>query len=72
MDKHDEIISILRDFQPKIKKSLNKTPFQDREDLEQEINTRIIEKLNSVEFKESPSFWSFLIPCETSHKKDSS
>lgn len=60
MNKHDEIISILNDFQPKIKKSLNKTPFQDREDLEQEINVKIIEKLNSVEFQENPSFWSLL------------
>lgn len=59
MKKNDEILSILNDFQPKIKMSLKNTSFQDREDLEQEINTKIIEKLKTVEFKESPSLWSF-------------
>lgn len=60
MTKNEEIISIINDFQPKIKKSLRETSFQDREDLEQEINMKIIEKMNTVKFRESPSFWSFL------------
>ena len=61
MNKHveKEIISILNDFQPKIKNRLNQISFQDREDLEQEIKVKIIKKLNSVEFKEGPRFWSF-------------
>ncbi len=38
------------------------TNYQDREDLEQEIRLKIIEKLFTVEFKEPPNFWCFFKP----------
>ncbi|CAM4111686.1 hypothetical protein [Lederbergia lenta] len=52
-----EIIEIIDDFNSKIKKSLSNTTYQDRDDLEQEIKLKIIEKLYTVEFNDPPSFW---------------
>jgi len=54
------IIEILHAMQPKIKKSLQNTPFQEQEDLKQEIylrvlnavKTRRIQPLTLWEFKE--------------------
>jgi len=40
--KNKEIENIINDFEFKIKKSLNNTSYQEREDLEQEIKTKII------------------------------
>lgn len=56
----EEIIRILQDFQPKINKSLQNTFFQDREDLEQEIKIKIIEKLATTKFNKGPSLWELL------------
>ncbi|WP_042147997.1 helix-turn-helix domain-containing protein [Paucisalibacillus sp. EB02] len=55
--KNKDIENIINDFEFKIKKSLNNTSYQEREDLEQEIKTKIIEKIHSVELGEAPSFW---------------
>ncbi|MEN2468191.1 hypothetical protein [Ornithinibacillus sp. JPR2-1] len=59
-EKNQQIEKIIQDFNFKIKKSLRNTSFQEREDLEQEIKTKIIEKIHSVEFGEAPSFWCLL------------
>lgn len=56
----EKIIEIIESFNGKIKQSLTHTSYQDRDDLEQEIKLKIIEKLNTVEFREAPSFWNFL------------
>ncbi|WP_010095563.1 helix-turn-helix domain-containing protein [Ornithinibacillus scapharcae] len=59
--KHDEdVMYILEKFDPKIKRSLSSTTYQEREDLEQEIKIKIIEKLSTVKFKDSPRFWDLL------------
>lgn len=52
-----QIENILNNFNYKIKKSLKNTSYQDREDLEQEIKAKIIEKINTIELKKPPSFW---------------
>lgn len=56
---YKEMEEVLDRFAPKIKQSLKNTNYQDREDLEQEIKLKIIEKLFTVEFKEPPNFWCF-------------
>jgi len=56
----DDIIKLINDFNPGIKKNLQNTPYQEQEDLEQEIKLKIIEKLDTVDFNEPPSFWSFI------------
>ena len=43
---HKNWEDILNDFQGKINAQLRSVPFQDREDLEQEIKIKIIEKMN--------------------------
>ncbi|WP_071392967.1 hypothetical protein [Bacillus tuaregi] len=53
----DELIS---NFQPKIKASLRHTASQEREDLEQEITIKIIEKMETIQNLEAPGFWDFL------------
>lgn len=60
--KHSDkkIIEIIESFNGKIKQSLTHTSYQERDDLEQEIKLKIIEKLYTVEFREAPSFWNFL------------
>ncbi|MGM0940281.1 MAG: hypothetical protein ACQEWU_04810 [Bacillota bacterium] len=57
---NSEITAIIDEFNWKIKKSLANTSFQEREDLEQEIKLKLIEKLHTVEFSEPSSFWSFV------------
>jgi len=55
-----EIMEMVDQFIPKIKKCLSFTPYQERIDLEQEIKMKIIEKLHTVEFREPKSIWEFL------------
>jgi ribosome maturation factor RimP len=55
-----EIIEILENFEGKIQKILTQTIYRERDDLAQEIRLKIIEKLNTLEFSQTPSFWSFI------------
>ncbi|GEN32356.1 putative FlaG/YvyC family protein [Cerasibacillus quisquiliarum] len=57
---HNEVELIIEKFGPKIKNSLKNTHFQEREDLEQEIKLKIIEKLTDFKVKEVPSFWEII------------
>lgn len=52
---------ILSLFKGKIKKSLKNTPYQEREDLEQELVAKIIEKIQEVEFEEPQGFWDIVL-----------
>jgi len=56
---NEETLTIIENFIPKIKQCLHNTDYQEREDLEQEIKLKIIEKLATVEFQDAPSFWDF-------------
>lgn len=56
---NEDTLTIIENFIPKIKQCLHNTDFQEREDLEQEIKLKIIEKLATVEFQNAPSFWDF-------------
>ncbi len=52
---------ILNDFQSKINYNLEKVPLHERDDLEQEIKLKIIEKINMlIEDNFVPGFWEFL------------
>lgn len=52
---------ILIDFQGKIDYNLQKVPMHERDDLEQEIKLKIIEKINVlIEDNYVPGFWEFL------------
>lgn len=58
---HKNWEDVLNDFQGKINAQLRSVPFQDREDLEQEIKIKIIEKMNGfVESNHTPGFWEFI------------
>lgn len=52
--------SIIEEFTPKIKKSLNNTPYQEQEDLEQEIKMKIYEKISVIEQLSAPGFFEFM------------
>ncbi|MGE8001438.1 hypothetical protein ACQKOF_22865 [Lysinibacillus sp. NPDC093190] len=56
---NEETLTIIENFIPKIKQCLHNTDYQEREDLEQEIKLKIIEKLATVRFQDAPSFWDF-------------
>jgi hypothetical protein len=56
---NEETLTIIENFTPKIKQCLHSTDYQEREDLEQEIKLKIIEKLATVKFQNAPSFWDF-------------
>ncbi|WDV06125.1 hypothetical protein [Lysinibacillus irui] len=58
---NEEALMIIENFTPKIKQCLHQTSYQEREDLEQEIKLKIIEKLAKQEFNDTPSFWDFFI-----------
>lgn len=52
---------ILDDFQIKINQNLLRVPEHERNDLEQEIKLKIIEKINFLlENDRTPGFWQFL------------
>lgn len=59
-ERNREVEAILEQFNPKIKKCLQNTHFQEREDLEQEIKLKIIEKINCIKVNNPPSFWTLL------------
>ncbi|MED4271274.1 helix-turn-helix domain-containing protein [Geobacillus stearothermophilus] len=56
----EEMVEILEKFEGKIQKILSQTIYKERDDLAQEIRLKIIEKLNTLEFSDIPSFWSFI------------
>lgn len=58
---NEEMLIIIQNFTPKIKQCLHQTSYQDREDLEQEIKLKIIKKLTTKEFQNTPSFWDFFV-----------
>lgn len=58
--KKKEIEAILNRFNPQIKKALKNTSYQEREDLEQEIKLKILEKVNSLDIESPPGFWEFI------------
>lgn len=51
---------ILRIFKFKICSCLQNTPYQEREDLEQEIKMKIFEKVDVINALEVPGFFEFL------------
>ncbi|KAB2454311.1 hypothetical protein F8160_11225 [Bacillus sp. CH126_4D] len=51
---------ILRIFKFKICSCLQNTPYQEREDLEQEIKMKIFEKIDVINGLEVPGFFEFL------------
>ncbi|WP_342533265.1 hypothetical protein MHB40_20005 [Lysinibacillus sp. FSL K6-0057] len=57
----EETLTIIENFIPKIKLCLHNTDYHEREDLEQEIKLKIIEKLATVKFQDAPSFWDFFL-----------
>lgn len=51
---------LLHLFNRKIRKNLRNTPYQEREDLEQEIKIKIYEKMNVIEELPTPGFFDFI------------
>lgn len=51
---------IIEQFSLKIKKSLVNTPYQEREDLEQEIKIKIYEKMDIINNITAPGFFEFI------------
>lgn len=54
-----EVEQTIKQLEPKIKKSLYHTNHQDREDLEQELKTKIAECFYNDVFERTPGFWEF-------------
>jgi hypothetical protein len=57
---HEEILSLIEDFSPKIKKSICQTNYDNKEDLEQEIKIKIFEKINDLSLNTTPGFFQFI------------
>lgn len=55
--------NILTLFKPKLEKCLNQTSYQEREDLKQEVNMKIVAAILRYNLDTTPSFWD-LIKCE--------
>lgn len=56
----EELMDLIDSLNPKIKKSLKNTNYQDRNDLEQEIKLKIIESYEKIAAIEAPNFEEFL------------
>ncbi|HFR4168324.1 hypothetical protein [Bacillus cereus] len=54
---YDDLLQL---FNHTIRKSLRNTPYQEREDLEQEIKIKIYEKINVIEELPIPGFFDFI------------
>lgn len=52
--------TILKEFHPKIKKSLYQTAPPNREDLEQEIKMKIFEKMDVIQNIDAPGYYDFV------------
>ncbi|MED4140176.1 helix-turn-helix domain-containing protein [Priestia megaterium] len=60
MNNNEIYEEVLQMFEPKIKKSLLNTHFQEREDLEQEIKIKIYEKIDVLTEMYVPGFFEFI------------
>ncbi|MDO7485163.1 hypothetical protein Q5O89_02880 [Peribacillus frigoritolerans] len=65
----EELMDLLDSLNPKIKKSLKNTNYQDRNDLEQEIKLKIIESYEKIAAIEAPNFEEFLAEFLTKQKQ---
>ncbi|MDP1417093.1 hypothetical protein Q8G35_01560 [Peribacillus simplex] len=65
----DELMDLIDSLNPKIKKSLKNTNYQDRNDLEQEIKLKIIESYEKIAAIEAPNFEEFLAEFFTKQKQ---
>ena len=57
----DEMELLISRFSPMIKKKLSNTSYQEREDLEQELKIKIVEKGDMLLCQEVPGFWEFIL-----------
>ncbi|MGE7761592.1 hypothetical protein [Peribacillus sp. NPDC097895] len=64
----EELLNLIDSLNPKIKKSLLNTNYQDRNDLEQEIKLKIIESYEKIAAIEAPNFEEFLTEFLTRQK----
>ena len=64
----EELLNLIDSLNPKIKKSLKNTNYQDRNDLEQEIKLKIIESYEKIAAIEAPNFEEFLAEFLTKQK----
>ncbi|MCK1994234.1 hypothetical protein [Peribacillus muralis] len=64
----EELVDLIDSLNPKIKKSLKNTNYQDRNDLEQEIKLKIIESYEKIAAIEAPNFEEFLAQFLTKQK----
>ncbi|MBO2536281.1 MULTISPECIES: helix-turn-helix domain-containing protein [Rummeliibacillus] len=55
----EAVEKILKAFKPKIKKSLQQTKFQNRVDIEQELELKLISIIKMYEVDELDGFWRF-------------
>jgi hypothetical protein len=65
----EELLYLIDSLNPKIKKSLKNTNYQDRNDLEQEIKLKIIESYEKIAAIEAPNFEEFLAKFLTKQKQ---
>ncbi|MCY7540066.1 sigma-O factor regulator RsoA [Bacillus pumilus] len=56
-----EMEELIETFTPMIKKKLQNTAYQEREDLEQELYIKLIEKVDRLIYQEVPGFWEFIV-----------
>ena len=63
---------IIIKFTPKIRKSLYQTSLQERNDLRQEVNLKIIEAVHKYDIESIPGFWDFIGITNGEAKCDSS
>ncbi|MDR0123011.1 sigma-O factor regulator RsoA [Bacillus pumilus] len=56
-----EMEELIETFTPMIKKKLQNTAYQEREDLEQELYIKLIEKVDWLIYQEVPGFWEFIV-----------
>ncbi|MBG9911553.1 MULTISPECIES: sigma-O factor regulator RsoA [Bacillus] len=56
-----EMEKLIETFTPMIKKKLQNTAYQEREDLEQELYIKLIEKVDWLIYQEVPGFWEFIV-----------
>ncbi|MFD0768959.1 hypothetical protein ACFQZ1_08555 [Bacillus sp. CGMCC 1.60114] len=52
--------AIIKDFSPKIRKSLRNVAVQERDDMEQEIKMKIFEKFEVLQNVAAPTFFEFV------------
>ncbi|GAA0359169.1 helix-turn-helix domain-containing protein [Bacillus horti] len=56
----DASMHLIKQFEPKVNQSLRKTPYQERDDLRQELQLKLLEAIYQFKIQDVPGFFDYV------------